>query len=149
MSTLTPTLYATDYYRWIEETVTRLQERDFDAVDWENLIEEVSDLGKSQKNAVKSLMIRLVEHLLKLAYWERERMYNARKWRSEIVTFRSQIRDKLEESPTLRSYLLEIYPKCLEDARESMGELFDLPHEIEISLEQAIDKTWFPETAIA
>jgi Domain of unknown function DUF29 len=75
-------------------------------------------------------------------------MYNVRKWRSEIVTFRSQIRDKLEESPTLRSYLLEIYPKCLEDARESMGELFDLPHEIEISLEQAIDKTWFPETAI-
>jgi Domain of unknown function DUF29 len=60
MSTLTPTLYATDYYRWLEETVTRLQERDFDAVDWENLIEEVSDLGKSQKNAVKSLMIRLV-----------------------------------------------------------------------------------------
>jgi Domain of unknown function DUF29 len=149
MSTLTPTLYATDYYRWLEETVTRLQERDFDAVDWENLIEEVSDLGKSQKNAVKSLMIRLVEHLFKLAYWERERMYNARKWRSEIVTFRSQIRDKLEESPTLRSYLLEIYPKCLEDARESMGELFDLPQEIEISLEQAIDKTWFPETAIA
>jgi Domain of unknown function DUF29 len=148
MSTLTPTLYATDYYRWLEETVTRLQERDFDAVDWENLIEEVSDLGKSQKNAVKSLMIRLVEHLLKLAYWDRERMYNVRKWRSEIVTFRSQIRDKLEESPTLRSYLLEIYPKCLEDARESMGELFDLPHEIEISLEQAIDKTWFPETAI-
>jgi hypothetical protein len=145
MSTVTPTLYDTDYCLWVEETVKRLRERDFEAVDWENLIEEVMDLSKSQKNAVKSLTTLLLEHLLKLAYWTSERDYNARKWRSEIVNFRVQLLDELEDSPTLRGYLSEIYPKCVKTARESMAELFDLPVEIEISLEQAIDKTWYPE----
>lgn len=80
--------YETDYNLWIEETVKQLQERKFDRVDWENLIDEVKDLGKSEKNAVKSLLTRLLEHLLKLSFWDSEKAYNARKWRSEIITLR-------------------------------------------------------------
>ncbi|MEG3437532.1 DUF29 domain-containing protein [Pannus brasiliensis CCIBt3594] len=147
MTTITPkgTLYDTDYYRWVEETLDRLRSRDYEAIDWENLIEEVTDLGISQKQAIESLTTRLLEHFLKLAYWEAEREYNARKWRSEIVNFRRQILKSLRKSPSLKPYLRENYPECLEDARKSMSELFDLPIEIPITLDQALDEDWFPE----
>ncbi|GFE68783.1 DUF29 domain-containing protein [Chroococcus sp. FPU101] len=131
--------YETDYNQWIEETVKQLQDRDFEAVDWKNLIEEVIDLGKSEKNAVKSLLTRLLEHLLKLSYWEAEKSYNSRKWRSEIVTFRIQIQDRLEDSPSLKVYLESIHDHCLKSAIASMSELFDIPSDVYITLDEALE----------
>lgn len=138
-------LYETDYHKWIEETVKQLQQGDYDGVDWANLIEEVIDLGKGEKNAVKSLLTRLLEHLLKLSYWDSEKAYNHRKWRSEIVTFRIQIKDRLEESPSLNNYLESSYPKCFQAAIASMSELFTIPEDVEIPFKQALDDQWFPD----
>ena len=42
-------LYDTDYNLWLEETVKQLQAKDFNAIDWENLIEEIASLGRSEK----------------------------------------------------------------------------------------------------
>jgi len=61
-------LYDTDYHLWIDGTVTQLKSGDFSDLDVENLIEEVESLGKSQKHAVSSYLLRLCEHLLKLKY---------------------------------------------------------------------------------
>ena len=66
---LTKNLYDTDYNLWVEETVKKLQAKDFDALDLENLIEEVSDLSRREKRKLKNLLIKLFEHLLKLTYW--------------------------------------------------------------------------------
>ena len=56
----TKTLYDADYNLRVLETVKQLESKDFESVDWENLIEEVSDLS------------RLIEHLLKIKYWQSE-----------------------------------------------------------------------------
>ena len=63
-------LYETDYQRWLQTMVHYLQERNFDAIDWNHLIEELESMGKSEKRALLSLLTRLLEHVLKLAYWE-------------------------------------------------------------------------------
>ena len=136
-------LYHRDYYLWIQETTQKLRNHQFGDLDLENLIEEIESMGRSEKRALKSLLTRLLEHLLKLNYWESEREYNQRKWKSEIVTFRSQIKDYLEESPSLKPYLETIYSQCLNTAKASMSELFTLPEGIEIPLENTLDKTWF------
>ena len=60
-------LYKTDYYLWVVETVNQLQSRDFTSIDWENLTEEVWDLGRSEKMKLKSLLRSLFEHLLILS----------------------------------------------------------------------------------
>jgi hypothetical protein len=44
-------LYETDYNLWVLETVTKLKNRDLDALDWENLIEEVEDLSRQDKKS--------------------------------------------------------------------------------------------------
>ena len=54
------TSYDTDYYQWINETVENLRNRNFSEVDWENLIEEIESMGKSEKRALLSLLTRLL-----------------------------------------------------------------------------------------
>ncbi len=136
-------LYDEDYYQWLQETIEKLRNNKFSDLDLENLIEELESMGRSEKRALKSLLTKLLEHLLKLNDWESAIEYNHRKWKSEIVTFRSQLKDYLDDSPSLKPYLETIYPKCLNTAKASMSELFTLPEEIQISLENILDETWF------
>ena len=91
-------LYESDYLLWVQETAKHIQNRDFQALDLENLIEEVLDLSRRDKLKVKSLLKRLFEHLLKLKYWESEIFRNKSHWRREIINFRQQIREKLANS---------------------------------------------------
>ncbi|PSF37143.1 hypothetical protein C7H19_11955 [Aphanothece hegewaldii CCALA 016] len=58
-----PTLYNQDYALWIETTLEQLRDEKYSAVDWVNLFEELEDMGKSEKRALSSLLIRLLEHL--------------------------------------------------------------------------------------
>lgn len=146
MSSLTdPTLYDRDYNQWIETTARQLRERNFDWVDWDNLIEEIEDMGKSQRRGLETLLTRLLEHLLKLSYWQSEKEYSGNHWASEIVNFRAQIKNRLEDSPSLRGKLPEIYTKIYPVAIKSVSKLFSLPQDADISLENALDDDWFPQ----
>jgi hypothetical protein len=138
-------LYETDYNQWVNETVQQLRERQFDGVDWDNLIEEIEDVGKSQKRALESFLTRLVEHLLKLSYWESEKERNGNHWKSEIVNFRYQVHKRLKESPSLRPELASIYAEIFPVAIKSVSQLFPLQKDAYISLEKTLDNDWFPE----
>ena len=59
-------LYDTDYYCWLNQTVAQLKAHNFDSLELENLIEEIESLGKNDKRAILSYLLRLCEHLLKL-----------------------------------------------------------------------------------
>ena len=61
-------LYERDYYTWIQEQVRALREHRVEDLDWPNLAEEIEDLGKSEKRALKTRITKLLEHLLKMAY---------------------------------------------------------------------------------
>jgi hypothetical protein len=142
---MTKILYETDYNQWVNETVQQLRERQFDGVDWDNLIEEIEDMGKSQKRALESFLTRLVEHLLKLSYWESEKERNSNHWKSEIVNFRYQIHKRLKESPSLRPELESIYAEIFPVAIKAVSQLFPLEKDVYISLEKTLDNDWFPE----
>uniref|UniRef100_UPI0030D776CB DUF29 domain-containing protein n=1 Tax=Crocosphaera watsonii TaxID=263511 RepID=UPI0030D776CB len=47
-------LYDKDYCLWLEETIQLLREGRLTELDISNLIEEIEDMGISQKKAVKS-----------------------------------------------------------------------------------------------
>jgi hypothetical protein len=149
LQTTAKNLYDTDYNLWVMETVDQLKNKNFDVIDLENLIEEVSDLSRRDKKKLKSLLRNLLEHLLKLKYWESEIVYNQGHWKREIRNFRKQIKDELENSPSLKSYLLEIFDKCYQDAREMVSDKSQLPintfHEALIgTMEQILDENWLP-----
>ncbi len=142
-------LYQADYHLWIVETVKQLQNQNLEEVDWENLIEEISDLARRDKKKLKSLLRSLLEHLLKLGYWESEFERNQAHWRAEIRNFRKQIKDELEDSPSLKPYLDEIIGECYQDAREIVSDrsnipLDNFPEEPIVNLEQVLDENWLP-----
>ena len=140
---LTP--YDTDYYQWIQETVYALKDKKFNVIDWDNLVEEIDNMGKSERRALLSLLTRLLEHLLKLSYWETEKKRCGNHWAAEIVNFRSQIETRLEDSPSLRRELPAMYDRALSVAIKSVSKLFILPKDASISLKNALNSDWFPD----
>ncbi len=138
--------YEQDYYQWTQAMVKALRERDYVSLDWDNLIDEIDDMGKSQKRAIESLLMRLTEHLLKLKYWEVEKTRNTKHWRSEVVNFRILLDKRLKDSPSLKANLEEIYEDIFPGCKRSVGELFNLPEQVELNLEQILDENWFPDS---
>ncbi|WP_179051981.1 DUF29 domain-containing protein [Nostoc sp. TCL26-01] len=143
------TLYETDYNQWVEETVQHLQAQDFASVDWANLIEEIIDLSRRQKDKLKSLLTRLFEHLLKLGYWQSEREYNGNHWKGEIRAFRTSLVDVLQDSPSLKPYFVQVFAKCYETARKVASDVSGLPLETFpvdaiATPEEVLDENWFP-----
>jgi len=147
MKPTTKTLYESDYSLWVQETARQLQNRNFDALDLENLIEEVLDLSRRDKLKVKSLLKRLFQHLLKLRYWESELERNQTHWKSEVLNFRQQIRDELRASPSLKPYLRQILDESYQDACQLVAIASNLPLSIFpetpiANFEQVLDKDW-------
>jgi len=122
----TETLYTQDYYLWLKTTINQLRAGHFSGVDLQNLIEELESMGRREKRAIKSFLIKLLEHLLKLQYWDAERERNEGHWKGEIRTFRREIKDELTDSPSLQPYILEIFDECYEKARAEASDRFAL-----------------------
>lgn len=136
-------IYDRDFNLWLEETVTALKTRNMAALDWDNLIEEIEDMGRSQKNTLESYLQRLIEHLLKLRYWTQEKERCNRGWRSEVVNFRNRIKRILKKNPSLKNYLVEQYPEIYQDAIATMSQQFDIPVEKMTEVEKVLQDDYF------
>jgi hypothetical protein len=96
-----PSLYEQDILLWVEDTVTKLRNRDFEHLDLDNLIEEVESLGISQRKELLNRLTRLLEHLLKRLYVASSEDYNG--WERTIREQRRQLQFALEEAPSLKN----------------------------------------------
>jgi Domain of unknown function DUF29 len=97
-------LYDEDFVRWTEQQAAALR----DAaglttnlpLDWENLAEEIDSLGRSTRRELRSRLMVIVEHLLKL---EHSPARDPRRgWIETIGRERLIIEDLLQESPSLK-----------------------------------------------
>jgi hypothetical protein len=146
----TSLLYEQDFYLWLQQTAQLLKVRNFEEVDWDNLIEEIESMGRSEKRELKSRLIVLIEHLLKLVYWEAEKENNANGWRSTIVEQRNQIELSLEDSPSLKPLLVEIFLDCYGKARKNTLQKYQLsanffPEEPPFQLEDVLNPNYLPQ----
>ncbi|MFB2892765.1 DUF29 domain-containing protein [Aerosakkonemataceae cyanobacterium BLCC-F50] len=138
-------LYENEYDRWLTEMVKLLKNRDLENLDYDNLIEELEALGRSERNAVKSLLLQIIVHLMLYQFWELEKERNANHWAAEIITFRVQLEDKL--TTNLQNYLADELPKIYQNALlivHKKTQLTSLPEQCPYSLDQLLDKNWFP-----
>jgi len=108
-------LYDSDYLRWIETTVEKLRVRDYSNVDWENLIAEIEDMGRSERRSLESNLVVILLHLLK---WQFKPDGRSGSWKGSIVEHRRRIRKILKDSPSLKPYLEEVLAECYADAAE-------------------------------
>ncbi|MDY7021515.1 MAG: DUF29 domain-containing protein [Cyanobacteriota bacterium] len=140
-------LYEQEYDQWLSETVKLLKNRELDQLDYENLIEELEALGRSEKNAVKSLLLQIIIHLIFYQFWQSEFERNHHHWSGEIITFRVQLEDKLTSN--LKKYLANELPKIYSNAlliAQKKTQLNTLPESCPYTLTQLLDKHWFPDS---
>jgi hypothetical protein len=112
------TLYEHDLQRWIEQTIQQLRNHEFGSLDIEHLIEELVDLGRAEKNALKSNLTILLAHLLKLKvqYGVPDMMKGS--WYSSVLEHRQRVLNNLADTPSLKSFLIEAVEKAYPDGRK-------------------------------
>jgi hypothetical protein len=113
-------LYETDALAWAErqaELLRRLArgERLNETIDWENVIEEVQDVGLSELNACESLLAQAIIHLLKLHLAPNSRP--AAHWRGEVATFLADARRRFSPSMRQRISVPALYAEALSRLR--------------------------------
>jgi Domain of unknown function DUF29 len=100
-------LYDQDFAAWSRQQAAALRAAARNGsnqiVDWENLAEEIEDLGKSVRRELQSQIRRIVRRLVKLEHSPAREP--RRGWEESIVDARAEIEDLLEASPSLRTGL--------------------------------------------
>ena len=105
--TVPPAGYNSDFALWAQSQAAALRERRFHDLDLSNLIEEIDDLSKRDRDAIRSRMTTIALHLLKLHH-QPERA--SRSWLGTIVSRSTRIRRLIDGSPSLRHELLDYAP---------------------------------------
>jgi hypothetical protein len=147
--------YDDDFYAWTQYqagVLRTLRTRD-NRFDRDHLVEEIESLGRSERDAVRSQVRRILVHLLKLAYSPaRDPRFD---WMDSIIDARAELEDKL--SPTLRRDAEQALARLYANARkrvlvdlERYGEgdaALSLPSECPYTIDQILAEDWYPGPA--
>lgn len=142
-------LYEQDFYAWTEQMSQALQNKQYNSIDWEHLIEEIDDMGKRERRALESRIVTLIMHLLK---WQVQDNARSNSWLATIKTQRLQIKKLLKEMPSLKQKLPEIisdsdtYREAVLKAQTETGlSEKQFPVSCPYTIEQLLDDEFFPE----
>jgi len=108
--------YDTDFVAWAEVQAEALRHRSANAIDWNNVAEEIESLGRSERSAVASHVRNVLEHLLKLQA-SHATMPRAG-WRTTIARERANIARLLNDNPSLVPTLPAVIAEELPTAGE-------------------------------
>ena len=147
------TLYETDFVLWTEDQPGKLrQARDSGSdldLDWQHLIEEVEWLGITDRRALLTDVMGVLEHLAKLEW---SPAFDPRRaWADRIDGHRDRIATLLRQSPCLREVLHGAIndgweltrPRVERDLERSRAGL-ELPVGCPYAAEQVLGSEWFP-----
>jgi hypothetical protein len=147
----TPDLYETDYVAWAEAQAAALRARGAgrNALDYDNLAEEVADLGKSEIHACESQIANIIEHLLKIEFVGP--IQALPHWRKEVRGFRRQLNRHLTRTieNRLRPRLAQAFSDVVGDL--VTGETLSSAEVVADALaegytwDQVIGPDWYPE----
>ena len=127
---LSPAEYERDFYSWLMEQARLVREGRWEALDRENLAEEIESLGREQFNKLESALRVLLTHILK---WDHQPARRSRSWALSIQGQRLEIEDVLSDNPGLRPRIPEAIARAYRRAR------------LEAAKETGLKEARFPE----
>jgi hypothetical protein len=150
-------LYKEDFALWSQQQAEALRAAGRGGsnhqLDWENLAEEIADLGVSQRSYVRSHIARIIQHLTKLEYSPATDPRNG--WRRTVKVARLQIQRRLRDTPSLRPEMGRFVAEETKDGIEAA--ILDLEEYGEVDeltamtvrrahyTEEQVLGDWFPE----
>jgi predicted DNA-binding ribbon-helix-helix protein len=123
--------YERDFYSWLMEQARHLREGRFEALDRDNLAEEIEALGREQFNKLVSTLRVAIMHMLK---WDHQPAARSRSWILSIQEQRLEIADVLADNPALEPRVAEAIARAYRRAR------------LEAAKETGLDEDIFPAT---
>jgi predicted DNA-binding ribbon-helix-helix protein len=123
--------YERDFYSWLREQARLLREGRVEALDRDNLAEEIESLGREQFNKLVSALRVLMLHMLK---WDHQPALRSRSWVLSIEEQRLEIVDVLADNPGLKPRVAEAIARAYRRAR------------LEAAKETGLDEDTFPAT---
>lgn len=106
--------YERDFYSWLMEQARHVREGRWDALDRENLAEEIESLGREQFNKLEGALRVLLLHMLK---WDHQPSKRSRSWAISIRQQRLELDDVLADNPGLRPRIDEATARAYRKAR--------------------------------
>lgn len=142
-------LYEHDIHAWTQKTAELLKQRRFQDLDLEHLIEELESMGRRDRQALVSRLKTLLAHLLK---WQYQLAHRCSSWRGSILEQRLQIRDLLQDCPSLKPFLAAaVAAAYLDGARLASKEtglpLAQFPDRPPYALAGLLEDDWLPDGA--
>lgn len=146
----TENLYEQDFELWLDNTIALLKLRQFEAVDLENLIEELLEMGRRHKRELKSRLVILLMHLLK---WQYQPDKCSQSWIATLNEQRRELAFLLQDSPSLKSLITEVIPEAYDyarkdAARETRISLMVFPEVCPFTQKEILDSDFFPENEL-
>jgi len=141
-------LYEEDFYGWTQHQANILRSRDIKDLDFDNLIEEIESMGKSEQRELESRLEVLLAHLLKWRFQPEKRSI---RWELTIEEQRSRIVDHLRKNPSLKSRVQETqaiaYRYTVFSAiKETKMHRSVFPTQCPWTFEQVMDKNFRPQS---
>ena len=121
-------LYSEDAWSWSREQAAALRRRDYGAIDWDNVIEEIEDVGKRYYDRWVSNCENAVEHLLKIEHYRSPDDVNH--WRREVLGYRNKMFRALRGGRGMKGQLGEMLAEAWKGGRqEAVGDMaeYDAP----------------------
>jgi len=121
-------LYGKDFYLWVQENLKLLRNKEYDLVDWENLLEEIEDMGQRHFESMIGYMAVIMEHLYK---WEnfKHSLDMGHGWIDSVYTARERLVRIFKNHPSLKKKAKErnVLQGAWEDAVYALINWFKRP----------------------
>ncbi len=144
---MSATLYETDFFAWTQRQAEHLRLEEFEKIDWNNLLKEVEDMGRSTQRELSNRLIVLLSHLLK---WHFQPENRGTSWRATITVQRKDIARLLRKNPSLHpqvdEFVSEVYESALQIAWGQTGlDYITFPVACPYAVAQILDEAFWPE----
>lgn len=138
--------YEEDFYGWVTHTAQLLRDKKMDELDFENVIEEIEALGRSEKHQLVNRLALIISHLLK---WQYQPDIRGHSWVYTLAEQRQEAKFCLEDNPSLKSKLDEILSRAYEvgvskAAKDTSLGKSDFPLECPYTFDQIMDEKFYP-----
>jgi Domain of unknown function DUF29 len=106
--------YREDYAAWIAHQLVLLHERRVGEIDYDNLIDEVGDLGSNVWDKYVSALEIVLLHMLN---WDFQPQLRSRSWQGSILEHRDRAIDVLADNPSFKSRQADAVARAFRYAR--------------------------------
>ena len=139
-------LYDQDLSAWAAHNAQLLRNGQFNDLDVEHLIEELDDMGKSEKRGIYSHQKVLLMHLLE---WQSQPAKQTSSWRYTIRNVRRELKYLIDDNPSLKNLpqiklQLAYKDAVIMAAGETGLDEREFPSVCSYTIEQLLDEEWLP-----